>query len=145
MPSRPAELHNVPNDQEITRKFQLPNQRQFVASLLLALSRKARSRASADTVPVRLPQHAFPETLAWCRHRARDSLGSGIPDRSSCKSGVRKAPLCWRLPPEDRGTTLASHGENADDVRHSVRASGLRCRACEWWRMLVSTSMTSRS
>ena len=79
----PAELHDVPNDQEITREFQLTDQRQFAASLLLGFLEEFRIALRQIPFAHAFFRRASPETLAWCRHRARDSWGSGIPDRSS--------------------------------------------------------------
>ena len=68
----PAELHDVPNDQEITRKFQLTDQRQFAASLLPGFLEEFR--VALRQIPF---THAFLDALLQKRlHGA--AIGHGI-------------------------------------------------------------------
>ena len=68
----PAELHDVPNDQEITREFQLTDQRQFAASLLPGFLEKFR--VELRQIPF---AHTFLDALLQKRlHGA--AIGHGI-------------------------------------------------------------------
>ena len=78
-----AELHDVPDDQKISCKPQLRDQRKFMLHLLLRAFQQGRDRSSRHSVASRLLPRACAESYPSSRRPAPDSAETRNQDRSA--------------------------------------------------------------
>ena len=132
-----AELHDVPDDEEVSGEFELGDQRELALRLLLGAGKKFGVVLGEIAVGECPRRCVFQGTIASSRP-VWDGIGrgSGSRGRSSGRRGGRRARRCWRWLRGDRGRAAASRAGSADSARRWGRAGGPPSPACSgggWW------------
>ena len=131
-----AELHDVPDDEEVSGESEFGDERQLALRLLLGAGKKLGVVFGQIAVANAFVGALFKERLH--RLAVRDGIVREAVAEIAHLVGEPRGKLarCWRWPREDRGRAAASRARSAGSARRWAQAGGQPSPACSgggWW------------